>query len=83
MMNNNEMIVDHAEEAIDDDDMFNTNFVDASLATADFFSKSLNDLHSDIIPQNGLRPNLVAFKSDDYFFTVSISNRYSTVAALM
>lgn len=78
-MNNNRISVDYAEEAINDDDVFNTNFVEASLASADFFSKSLNDIRADIIPQNGLRPSLVAFKSDDFFFSVSISSRHSSV----
>lgn len=80
MLNNNNQVinVNYAEESTDDEEVFNTSFVEASFVSADFFSKSLNDIRSDIIPQNGLRPNLVAFKSDDLFLSVSISvNVYS------
>ena len=72
MLNNN-VNVDYAEEVIDDDSLFNTNFVDKSLAIADNFSKSLNDIYSETIPQNGIRPNSFAFQSDVFLFSVSIS----------
>lgn len=71
MLNNN-INVDYAEEVIDDDSLFNTNFVDKSLSIADNFSKSLNDIYSETIPQNGIRPNSFAFQSDVFLF-VSIS----------
>lgn len=72
MLNNNfydAMSVDF----IDNDELFNMSQIDEyAPASADFFSKSLNDIHTESIPQNGLRPKLFAFKSDDLFFSVSI-----------
>lgn len=79
MLNNNcnDMSVDFVADDDDDDveDVFNTSHVDESfaLSSADFYSKSLNDIHTETIPQNALRPNIFAFKSDDLFFSVSIS----------
>lgn len=64
------MNVDFAEEAIDDDAVFNTSFVEAP---ADNLSKSLNDIHALNIPQNGLRQNSLAYKSEISLY-VSISN---------
>ena len=56
-----------------DDDIFNTSYVEASVVSAESlsFSKSLNDIHAHNIPQNNLRPNSLAYKSD-FFFYVSI-----------
>lgn len=75
MLNNNFDLVniDYAEEAIDDDAVFNTSFVEPSLAITDSFSKSLNDIHSETIPKNDIRPNSFAFQSDMFLFSVSIS----------
>lgn len=75
MLNNNVDLadVDYAEEAIDDDGVFDTCFAEKSLAIADTFSKSLNDIHSETIPQSNIRPNSFAFQSDMFLFSVSIS----------
>lgn len=62
--------VDYGEEAVDDDELFNTSYVVSSLAV----SKSLNDIYNQSIPQNGLQPRSLAFQSD-LFFCVSICRR--------
>lgn len=67
------MNVDFAEEAIADEAVFNTSFVEATLAPAENLSKSLNDIHALNIPQNGLRQNSLAYKSEITLY-VSISN---------
>lgn len=51
----------------DDEEVFDTNFVGTSLASASNFSKSLNDIHinnDEIIP---MRPNSLAICTDDQF----------------
>lgn len=74
MLNNNCLADVMGVDFTGDDDLFNTSHVEeSSLASADFYSKSLNDIHTELIPQNGLRPKLFAFNSDDLFFSVSIS----------
>lgn len=74
MLNNNVHLVnvEYAEEATGDDAMFNTSFVETSLAMADNFSKSLNDIYFETIPHNGIRPNSYAFQSDVFLYSVSI-----------
>jgi hypothetical protein len=80
-LNNNHVInVDIAEEAVDEsnDKVFDTGYVDTSFATAANLSKSLNDIYTQNIPQNGLRPNSLAiFKSDELFLSVSMRPQLS------
>lgn len=74
--NNNHVInVEMAEEAIDDDDLFNTSFVEHSLVSAATFSKSMNDIYAEnkTIPQVGNRPMSLVFDCNETFFSVSIS----------
>lgn len=73
-MNNNSqaVFIGFVDDTTDDgDEIFNTSYVESSLAFADCHSKSLSDIHAPIIPQNTLRPSSLAFKSD-FFLCVSI-----------
>lgn len=73
-MNNNNLIINIEEEedmfnkniiTDDEDEVFNTNYVDNSLALASNYSKSLNDIH--MTHENILiRPNSLAIRTDDH-----------------
>lgn len=51
---------------VDDDEIFNTIYVDNSIALASNYSKSLNDIRMthENVP---MRPNSLAFHTDDHF----------------
>jgi hypothetical protein len=75
MLNNNHVISVEVGEELngEDEEWFDTGFVDVSFAATANFSKSLNDIHTQNIPQNGLRPNSFAnFQCDELFLSVSM-----------
>lgn len=54
------------ESTTDDDEAFNTSYVESSFASAANFSKSLNDIHvNDNIIDISMRPNSLAIRIDD------------------
>lgn len=71
ILNNNDHII-NVECA---DEAFDTSYVAASFATAEYLSKSLNDIYSETIPQNVIRPHSLIFQTDELFSYVSIDRR--------
>lgn len=60
-------------DIVDDDEIFNTNYVDNSIALASNYSKSLNDIRMthENIP---MRPNSLAIRTDDHFMYSNNNN---------
>lgn len=79
MLNNNDHIinVECADESSNVDEAFDTSYVAASIATAEYLSKSLNDIYSETIPQTVMRPHSLIFRTDELLCYVSIDRRLS------
>lgn len=61
----------------DDDEYFDTNYVDDSIALASNYSKSLNDIR--ITHENvPMRPNSLAIRTDDHFMYSNTNNNDNT-----
>lgn len=72
MLNNNNVItVECADESPSDNELFNTSYVAPSLVLTENVSKSLNDIYTESIPQNAVRPSSLVFMTDELFSYVS------------
>lgn len=77
VLNNNDHVIDVecADESSDADEAFDTSFVAPTIMSAEYLSKSLNDIHRETIPNNGMRPHSLVFITDELSCYVSMSRR--------